>query len=130
MPSGSAPRNGGIAATFTVPERFAGKRLRLQFEATDYYADIWLNGVRLGRHEGYMDPYEFNVTAEARVGATNQLLVRTWAPVNYYWKHRSYTVKGAYGAVDQKPDDITPLGITRPVRLVASDWGRHSGPGH
>ena len=28
---------------FTVPERFAGKRLRLQFEATDYYADTWLN---------------------------------------------------------------------------------------
>jgi len=47
--------------------------------------------------------------------------VRTWAPVNYYWKHRSYTVKGAYGAVDQKPDDITPLGITRPVRLIASE---------
>src|SRR5262249_44947233 len=44
---------------------------------------------------------------------------RIWAPVNYYWKHRSYTVKGAYGAVDQKPDNITPLGITRPVRLVA-----------
>jgi len=105
----------------TVPERFAGKRLRLQFEATDYYADIWLNEVRLGRHEGYMDPYEFNVTAEAHVGDTNHLLVRTWAPINYYWKHRSYTIKGAYGAVDQKPDDITPLGITRPVRLVASD---------
>ncbi len=31
------------------------------------------------------------------------------------------TGQGAYGAVDQKPDDITPLGITRPVRLVASD---------
>jgi beta-mannosidase len=105
---------------FTVPERFAGKRLRLQFGATDYYADTWLNGIRLGRHEGYIDPYEFNVTTEAQVGVTNELLVRTWAPVNYYWKHRSYTVKGAYGAVDQKPDDITPLGITRPVRLVAS----------
>jgi hypothetical protein len=48
------------------------------------------------------------------------LLVRTWAPVNYYWKHRSFTVKGAYGAVDQKPDDITPLGITRPVTIYAA----------
>lgn len=40
--------------------------------------------------------------------------------MTYYWRHRPYTVKGAYGAVDQKPDDITPLGITRGVRLVAS----------
>jgi beta-mannosidase len=107
--------------SFAVPEPWAGRRLRLQFEATDYYADTWLNGVRLGRHEGYIDPYEYDVSATARVGDTNRLLVRTWAPVNYYWKHRSYTVKGAYGAVDQKPDDITPLGITRPVRVVASD---------
>jgi beta-mannosidase len=107
--------------SFNVPDRFAGRRLRLQFGATDYYADTWLNGTRLGRHEGYIDPYEYDVTSSARTGATNELVVRTWAPVNYYWKHRSYTVKGAYGAVDQKPDDITPLGITRPVRLLASD---------
>ncbi len=107
--------------SFDVPDRFRGKRLRLQFEATDYYADAWLNGTSLGRHEGYIDPHEFDVTSEARVGAANELLVRTWAPVHYYWKHRSYTIKGSYGQVDQKPDDITPLGITRPVRLVASD---------
>ena len=31
-----------------VPERFAGRRIRLQFEATDYYADAWLNGTRFG----------------------------------------------------------------------------------
>ncbi len=45
--------------SFRVPGTFAGKRLRLQFGATDYYADTWLNGVRLGRHEGYIDPYEY-----------------------------------------------------------------------
>jgi len=105
---------------FAVPERFAGQQVRLQFEATDYYADTWLNGVRLGRHEGYIDPYAYDITSAAPAGTTNQLLVRTWTPVDYYWKHRPYTIKGAYGAVDQKPDDITPLGITRPVGLVAS----------
>lgn len=107
--------------SFQVPERFAGKRLRLEFEATDYYADAWLNDQPLGRHEGYIDPYYYDITDIAHVTDSNRLLVRTWTPVNYYWKHRSYTVKGAYGAVDQKPDDITPLGITRPVRLVALD---------
>ena len=106
---------------FAIPDRFAGKRLRLQFGATDYYADSWLNHQSLGRHEGYIDPYEWDVTSAARPGSTNELLVRVWTPVDYYWKHRPYTVKGAYGAVDQKPDDITALGITRPVRLLASD---------
>lgn len=105
---------------FTVPARFGDRRLRLFFEATDYYADAWINGQLLGRHEGYIDPYEYEVTAHARAGQDNVLLVRVWTPVSYYWKHRPYTIKGSYGAVNQKPDDITPLGITRSVRLIAS----------
>lgn len=93
--------------------------VRLRFEATDYYADAWWNGEYLGRHEGYIDPYEYDVTA--RLKPSNELLVRVWTPVSYYWRHRPYTIKGSYGAVDQKPDNITPLGITRPVHLVASN---------
>jgi beta-mannosidase len=106
---------------FQPPPRFTGKRLRLQFDATDYYADVWLNRTLLGRHEGYMDPFAFDVADRVRVGQTNQLLVRVWTPVHYYWKHRPYTIKGSYGGVDQKPDDITALGLTRSVRLVAAE---------
>jgi len=99
----------------TLPPSLEGKRVRLEFDATDYYADAWLNGKHLGRHEGYIDPYSYDV---GELQADNELLVRVWTPVHYYWKHRPYTIKGAYGAVDQKPDDITALGITRSVRLV------------
>jgi beta-mannosidase len=106
--------------SFRVPASMKGKRLRLQFGATDYYADIWLNGKRLGRHEGYIDPYEFQVTDDLNLDGENVLAVRVWTPVDYYWRHRPYTIKGSYGAVDQKPDDITPLGITRSVRLIAN----------
>jgi beta-mannosidase len=106
---------------FDLAKNLRGKTQHLQFEATDYYADTWLNGIRLGRHEGYIDPYEYDVTGLVHTDSPNTLLVRTWAPVNYYWKHRSYTIKGAYGAVDQKPDNITPLGITRPVRLLGGE---------
>jgi beta-mannosidase len=104
---------------FRAPAAMKGKRIRLQFEATDYYADIYLNGKLLGRHEGYIDPYEFEVADQLNFNGDNQLSVRVWTPVDYYWRHKPYTVKGSYGAVDQKPDDITPLGITRSVRLKA-----------
>lgn len=106
--------------TFHAPDDFAGKTLRLQFDATDYYADAYVNGQYLGRHEGYMDPYEYEVTDKIKPGADNEIKVRIWTPVTYYWRHRPYTVKGSYGAVDQKPDDITAEGITRDIRLVAS----------
>lgn len=109
---------------FEAPKAFSGKRIFLQFEATDYYADVYLNGRRLARHEGYIDPWEAEIPPGALRQGANELLVRVWTPVHYYWKHRPYTVKGAYGAVDQKPDDITALGITRPVRLRAYEGAR------
>jgi beta-mannosidase len=98
------------AASFTYRADWKDKRLFLRFGATDYYADAWINGELLGRHEGYIDPYEYDYQRSSSTGRANELLVRILGAVNYYWKHRSYTVKGAYGAVDQKPDDITPLG--------------------
>jgi beta-mannosidase len=113
---------------FTAPAGWAGRSLRLQFDATDYYADVFIDGRRAGRHEGYVDPWELTVTDRLKPGTEHELLVRVWTPVHYYWKHRSYTIKGAYGAVDQKPDDITATGIPRSVRLVAGapvwiqDW--------
>ncbi|MEJ5368532.1 MAG: sugar-binding domain-containing protein [Bryobacteraceae bacterium] len=104
---------------FEAPRAYSGKRIFLQFDATDYYADVYLNGRWLARHEGYIDPWEVEIPPGVLREGRNQLAVRVWTPVHYYWKHRPYTVKGSYGAVDQKPDDITALGITRSVRLRA-----------
>ena len=104
--------------SFATPPGAREKRMRLRFEATDYYADIYLNGELLGRHEGYIDPYEFDVADRLRTDGENVLAVRVWTPISYYWRHRPWTIKGSYGAVDQKPDNITPLGITRSVRLL------------
>ncbi|MFZ5928250.1 MAG: beta-mannosidase [Acidobacteriota bacterium] len=109
---------------FRLPHSFAGRRVFVQFDATDYYADVYLNGVRIARHEGYIDPWEAEIPPHALRDGGNEILVRVWTPVHYYWKHRPYTVKGAYGAVDQKPDDITALGITRSVRLRAYEQAR------
>ena len=113
--------------SFRVPATMKARRLRLRFEATDYYADVWLNGRSLGRHEGYIDPYEFDVSDKVSFDRENTIAVRVWTPVDYYWRHRPYTVKGSYGAVDQKPDDITPMGITRPVHLIANGPAYDSG---
>ncbi|MBL8234090.1 MAG: beta galactosidase jelly roll domain-containing protein, partial [Bryobacterales bacterium] len=105
---------------FRVPADWKGSRIHLDFEATDYIAEAFLNGAQLGRHEGYIDPYTYDVTSRVKAGEEYELQVRVWTPVHYYWKHRPYTVKGSYGGVDQKPDDITALGITRSVWLRSS----------
>jgi beta-mannosidase len=33
----------------------------LRFEGVDYFAKVWLNGTLLGEHEGYADPFGFEV---------------------------------------------------------------------
>ena len=51
----------------------------LRFGAVDYLADVYLNGQKVGRHEGGYIPFEFDVTSLLRPG-TNQIAVRVVDP--------------------------------------------------
>lgn len=48
---------------FSAPEMNFGDRLLLHFGAVDYDASVWLNGTKLGSHEGGYLPFTFDVTA-------------------------------------------------------------------
>lgn len=67
--------------TFTVPAKWSGKRVLLHFGAVDWRADIWVNGVSLGRHEGGYTPFCFDITAALEKGG-NTLRVRVWDPTD------------------------------------------------
>ncbi len=51
----------------------------LEFDAADYYAEVWLNGHRLGDHEGGYTPFSFDATEALATGA-NRLAVRIIDP--------------------------------------------------
>ena len=48
--------------TFDAPALKPGERLLLHFGAVDYQATVWVNGVRLGEHEGGYTPFTIDVT--------------------------------------------------------------------
>src|SRR5579859_8133212 len=48
--------------TLTLPETFAGRRSFLRFGAVDHFAEVWVNGLFIGRHEGGYTPFEFDIT--------------------------------------------------------------------
>jgi beta-galactosidase/beta-glucuronidase len=48
--------------TFSAPSLAADQRLLLHFGAVDYHAVVWLNGSRLGEHEGGYSPFVFDIT--------------------------------------------------------------------
>jgi beta-mannosidase len=65
---------------FRVPAELRGQRLYLRFGAVDYVADVWLNGVFLGSHEGMIAPFEFDVTDVVDLEGDNVVVVKDAAP--------------------------------------------------
>ncbi len=47
---------------FSLPWVWQEKRVHLRFGSVNYLAEVWLNGVRLGEHEGGHLPFAFDVT--------------------------------------------------------------------
>lgn len=61
--------------TFTLPAAMAGTQLKLKFGGVKYNAQVWLNGAFVGSYLNGYEPFEFDVTAAAHVGQTNELIV-------------------------------------------------------
>ena len=59
-----------------------GGRYLLRFRAVDYLGEVWINGTRLGVHEGGEEPFVLDATAAILPGATNQLAVRVLNPTH------------------------------------------------
>ena len=55
-------------------------RFLLRFDAVDYMADVWINGVHVGGHEGSETPFVLDVTKAVKPNATNLAAVRVLNP--------------------------------------------------
>lgn len=106
----------------------------LHFPMIDYYGEIWLNGKFCGRHEGYQEPVEIDVTGVLRAG-TNVLYVRVESPWDTdildgcadkrFFAVKRRLVKGTYEHADgfiQR--DVNPIGIVGDVALDSYTGGR------
>jgi hypothetical protein len=51
---------------FEVPKSWAGRRTILHFEAVDWGARVWVNGVLVGVHRGGYAPFSFDITDKLR----------------------------------------------------------------
>ena len=60
----------------------SGGRSLIRFEAVDYLAEVWVNGRKVGSHEGGESPFQLDVTDALRPGAKNLLAVRVLNPTH------------------------------------------------
>lgn len=63
------------ARQFRVPDGWAENRLLLNFGAVDYRAQVWVNGVPVGSHEGGHTPFTIDITPYVN-GSDNTLVLR------------------------------------------------------
>ncbi|MBO9612091.1 MAG: beta-galactosidase [Dyadobacter sp.] len=96
-------------------KKTTGKRVILHFDAVFYKTDLWLNGQKIGVHEGGYTPFSFDVTEQLRAG--NNLLVV--AVNNDTWKTNTIPgLKDGGNINDGYPAWVNYGGIIRPVYLT------------
>lgn len=62
--------------SFQVDVADSGKFVKLVLLAVNYVADIWVNAVYLGYHEGGYTPFAFDVSSALKYGEANVIAVR------------------------------------------------------
>src|SRR5207237_5974729 len=56
--------------------RRSGRRVFLVFGASDWRTSVWLDGKKLGDHQGGYTPFSFELTSRLRAGHPQRLVVR------------------------------------------------------
>ena len=67
--------------SFEVPSNWNGKNVLLHFGAVDWRAEIFINDVKIGMHEGGYTPFSFDITPYLASGK-QELKVKVWDPTN------------------------------------------------
>jgi len=106
---------------FDAPTTKTEQVVRLHFDAVYDVAQVWLNGKRLGTHEGGYTAFEFDVTSILKPGK-NRLVIDVDNTPTY-----TSIPALATGVPSQGPARTTIVGwvpyggIVRPVRLLVTD---------
>jgi len=98
--------------TINISDTLNDKFIKLMFYSVNYVADVWLNDIYLGYHEGGYTPFAFDVSSVLNYGGTNVLVVRVDNPA---WGSRNDIVP--YTRVDW----FNYTGIIHDVYLEVSD---------
>lgn len=78
----------------------------LKFSGVDYFAEVWLNGTRLGSHEGYFQTFVFDVTHALNYSGGNELIVKVTSPLEEpgtVWPYKKKLIKGIFNHHDCRP---------------------------
>lgn len=78
--------------SFLIAPSWKGKNVLLHFGAVDWRADVWVNGIKIGTHQGGFTPFSFDITPYLIKNGEQDLIVRVWDPTNEGYQPRGKQV--------------------------------------
>ncbi|MDQ3880673.1 MAG: hypothetical protein M3295_06350 [Chloroflexota bacterium] len=87
-----------------IPADWDGARVLIHFGAVMYRSWIWLNGRRIGEHEGGYTPFTVDATDACRWGDANELVIEVFNPMNALADYPALAVERVLYAEELVPD--------------------------
>lgn len=107
--------------SFNLPEEMHGKNITLVFEGIDYSCEIWFNTQYLGKHEGMMSSFKFDVTElideDQPHQPCNKILIKLDPPP----KNQKNFAGMKHNFAGDYLTGVIPFGIWKPVKVIATD---------
>lgn len=82
---------------FTIPSKWKGKNVVLNFGAVDWKADVFINDILIGSHKGGYTPFSFDITPFLSGKSKHKLVVRVWDPTDKGFQPRGKQVNNPEG---------------------------------
>ena len=64
-----------------IPSEWADRRVEINFKASNYMTEVWLNDEVVGFHEGGYTPFSFRIDKLLKFGKQNTFVVRVISPI-------------------------------------------------
>ena len=78
--------------SFNVPATWKNKAVILHFGAVDWKADIWINDIKVGAHQGGYAPFSLDITPFLAKDKQQKLVVKVWDPTDQGFQPRGKQV--------------------------------------
>jgi len=102
---------------FKVPASWEGKVVHLNFDAVNFFSEVWINDQAVGYHEGGFTPFKLCVDKMLKPGEENVLILRVTGPILMQNK----TIDGVGKMETTQWRGAIAGGIWQPVELIATD---------
>ncbi len=102
---------------FKVPASWEGKVVYINFDAVNFFSEVWVNDQAAGYHEGGFTPFKLRIDKLIKPGLENTLILRVTGPILMQNK----TIDGVGKMETPQWRGAIAGGIWQPVKLIATN---------